>query len=128
MFDSICGSNLILINSKLHLAITEIDFNLPTYNIQIQNFFIRKSCICADECTQSFLLPNDLPDKITNNCIFNSVQIAFISVNVVLSPFHGHKVKEFPALCFYQFSGNSQTFIFVPYGYRIRFVFKAPTV
>ena len=37
VFDSICGSNLILINSKLHLAITEIDFNLPTYNIQIQN-------------------------------------------------------------------------------------------
>ena len=37
VFDSICGSNLILINSKLHLAITEIGFNLPTYNIQIQN-------------------------------------------------------------------------------------------
>ena len=60
LFDSIRRSNLILVNGKLTFTVTEIDFDFPACNIQIQNFFIRKSCICADECTQSFLFPKRL--------------------------------------------------------------------
>ena len=51
------SANLIFVDSKLVLAIAEIDFDLPPYSIKMQDLFIgNKIGVSTNKCTESFFV------------------------------------------------------------------------
>lgn len=94
--DAIGGTNLIFVKIQLVLTVTEINFNLPTHDVKIQNIFIEsKVGIGTNKSTKHFFLSEHI-DRITdqNHSILNVIEFAFITINIVFPPFHGDDVKE----------------------------------
>lgn len=79
-------TDLILAESQFPFALAEKDLDRPAFHIRPQYLFRIQRRVGTDKCTHCFCTVKCFP-RITdqNDCVFNSIQTALVTVNVVLA-------------------------------------------
>ena len=90
--DSLAGSDLIFVQPQLLFTLPEKQFDRPAFGIRIKNLLRRQGHVSGNKYPQRLWIPKAFL-RVTqkNNCIWNLIEISFVTVNVKFPFVNGHK-------------------------------------